>query len=437
MTTCDGQYEPKPTAPPNWVITPENLYNGKLLDVFAGVYAAKELASQTQPGTQNQEYSTRKNQWIDFLNKIKLPPQQNTHIIDLGLTPDLCHQGRPPEPGIPSLTPEGLINGSVGNAVAELLKQQLFDQWCECKSRDRPGETCPCQLYDLLFTYERKGVSPTGVLNGNVVVIGKVSSLQQNPGNNGYTQYGVQTEIDCPTQFHGPEGQFELLLGVPDNEAKDWEVIIKSITIRPGSPVIDCHPAPAPPPPPAYVPGLPPGYDIGLPPDLPNTTPDTWKAPGWFAPITSPFGTPTFPPPPLNCDYMYWDFKNDGAVEFYSGIPPTQGVVVFGTAVTAAFDISFDAASAIADKTLRSWRKRTQPITDDTTFINAAQVYLMIDGVVIDDGVQMNVPKIRITVPFEYRDRQKSIKIMPKGIETTFTVSDSGNRWISKKFPTS
>jgi len=436
MPTCDGTFEPKSTAPPNWIITPENLYNGKLLDVFAGVYAAAELRKQTQPGTQNQEYSTRKNQWLDFLNKLKLPPSQNTHIIDLGLTPDLCSQGRPPTPPTPALDPDSLINGSVGNSVAELLKQQLFDQYCECKPRNRQAETCPCQFYKITFVSYFRDAPPPGQYLSEYYAYGRIGAVERRPSMSDgrpSTNIGWMIEVDCPA---GNPGTFHVSTYAQGDNQDLYEVVILSIDKAPGNPVIDCTPVPPPPPSPPYVPGLPPGYDIALPPELPQTPPATWKSPGWFIPFSTPFGTPTFPPPPLTCDYMYWDKKYMPSSELYSDLPPSSGLVVYGTADTVDFDILFDPAAAIADKTLRSWRKRTEPIDVDTTFINAAQVYLMIDGVVLDDGVQMNVPKIRLSVPFEYRDRQKSIKIMAKGIQTPFRVLDSGTRWISKKFPT-
>ena len=439
MATCDGRYEPNATAPPNWVLTPENLYNGRLLDQFASIYAAADLSKQTQPGEQNQEYTTRKNQWLDVLGRLKLPPTQNTHIVDLGLTPDLCHQGPPVVPDIPSLSPEALANGSVGNAVAELYKGELFKQWCECVPKDYEKLTCPCQVYAV--TSEQRIVGPPSVLLSTTIHRdrGKISSITRRLSPNGLsTQIGYYYNIGCSAEpVTGP--LFEVLIEEALNEPGRFQAIIKSIVIEPGTPVIPCDLPPPVPPPTPYIPGLPFGVLIGIPTPLPVDAPAPFPVPVPFLPVVVPYGTPTFPtdcPPVKPCDYMYWTLELKAASSLYSDTPPPSGVLVSGTVDTVDFDVSFDINLALADTTLRSWRKRTQPASIDTTFINVAICYLMIDGVALGDGVELNVPRLRVHVPIEYRDRAKSLKIMPKGINTPLQIFDAGSRWTFKKFPT-
>jgi hypothetical protein len=48
------------------------------------------------------------------------------------------------------------------------------------------------------------------------------------------------------------------------------------------------------------------------------------------------------------------------------------------------------------------------------------------------DSEELWVPSTLLSIPFRYRDEACKIRMMPKGMYTTFTIFDTGDRWEAK-----
>lgn len=117
----------------------------------------------------------------------------------------------------------------------------------------------------------------------------------------------------------------------------------------------------------------------------------------------------------------------------YEGIPSVGGIDVDIDTPIVSIRVLFDPYAAIADSSLRNFKRRSEADPDKFTFVNVARVYPMVFGVP-KEGIEITCPQTLITFPFEDRLSTKSLKIMPKGINVEFKVQVSGRRWVQKVF---
>lgn len=437
---CDGIFRPKAGAPPNWIVRTTDLYSGRNIDLFAGVYRAAEFRSATSPGQTPEQLAARLKDWRDALQGEADKAADANAIVDLGLTPDLCSGGRPPDPSIPSLTPEALGNGSVGLAVLELVKQQYFDQYCQCEPRDNAKETCPCIRYRVTFRRRRGGPSPIAENNVTITMIGRVSPIQRRPVPNSspaQTEIGCLTGIGCPSINQG-RGVFVPVVTPPNSELGFWTVgVVSIVKENPGDPDT-CVPEPPPPDPPPYKPGIP-GV-LGFPlPDPVVPRPDGSLPPVRVpVPFTLPVGTPNNCPPCEECeepDMYYWKLeKVIPSALIFAGTIGLSGQRVNLPSNAGKIDVRYEVSSALGDSNLRNYRRAGSGQGNDDVFVRVAQLFLRGPNDAVMQSKDAIMPLTQFTIPWEDNDSQKSLIILPLGIQQQFQVVDSGYRWVQKKF---
>lgn len=437
---CDGIFKPKINAPPNWIVRTTDLYSGRNIDAFAGVYRAAEFRSATSPGQTPEQLAKRLSDWKQALQDEAEKQADANAIVDLGLVPDLCAGGRPPDPTIPSLTPEALGNGSVGNAILELVKQQYWDQYCECLPRDATKETCPCQLYVLRFYVKRDGAVPLPKQFGERTLAGRISGIrkiQPNDGGPSRVEFGVNYGLGCPTINNGAGAWFAMV--APSlTDAKDWTAGIVSIAkLDPDDPDT-CAVEPPPPENPPYTPGIPGVLGFPLPdPVVPN--PDGSLPPVRVPmPFTLPVGKPSNCPPCEECeepDMYYWKLeKTLPAQLIFSGTVGLSGQRINVPFNAGKIDVRYEPVTALADRNLRNYRRAGAGQGNDDVFIRVAQLFLRGPNDAVVQQKDAVMPLTQFTIPWEDNDSAKSLIILPLGLEQQFQVLDSGYRWVQKKF---
>ena len=125
----------------------------------------------------------------------------------------------------------------------------------------------------------------------------------------------------------------------------------------------------------------------------------------------------------------YWAIKPGRERLIFTGVPLVQGQEVLLTAGCNEFMIEFNPQNALLDKNLRNMRRSTNPVTDETTFINTAIVYIVSSSGHVVHSQELWVPKWKFTIPFIYRNDSMRVRIMPKGIVVNFKVIDTGGKW--------
>lgn len=146
-------------------------------------------------------------------------------------------------------------------------------------------------------------------------------------------------------------------------------------------------------------------------------------------------------PPELFCepceepDMYYWEKEPlaAGWEEVYSGYPPSEGLDVILPSDVVSFMVSFDPSEAKSDTNLRNFKRSLSPANVLNTFINAARIYPLAGGKVID-SIEVSCPETVYTYGLEYRRDPKAVRILPKGVITTVKVLSNPCRWVQKKF---
>ncbi len=437
MTDCRTGYVPKPSAPPNWIITAKQLYSGTALPRLAALLAAAELSREASRIGYGEEFSRRTVAWEKALAKLTEattgPP---TNIIDLGLTPDLCTAGRPKNvPSPENITPEFVASGGLSLGLTELIKQSYFDQYCECRPLD-PDDACPCVPYRLSWgvTSQEPANIPANP-SPEAVLLGGFSGLQiRTDITTGYYVYGHQYGIGC-LDYDQTDLPFFAVLAVPPEEFNLWKCVFADMRLENPDDFKGCDRPPVPPPDPPYQPGYP-GLGPWWTPE-PVEPGQPWPLP----PPKIPFPEgPDVPidficPPCEEPDMYYWEKEplSGGWVEAYSGIPPVEGVDVVMDTATVAFMVTYDIGEAKADQTLRNFKRSLSTPTAATTFINVARVYPLAGGKAID-SVELSAPETVIAFDIIHRKDTKAVRIMPKSIAVTMKVFVNPCRWVQKKF---
>lgn len=128
----------------------------------------------------------------------------------------------------------------------------------------------------------------------------------------------------------------------------------------------------------------------------------------------------------------FWDIEKGNPALVYEGTPAPQGQNVLLPLGCNGFVITYNASEALQDKSLRNMRRFTNPIADENIFINAAIVYIVNATGSAIHSQEMWVPRWEFTIPMEYRDERITVRIMPKGVNVRFKITDSGARWVQK-----
>ena len=126
----------------------------------------------------------------------------------------------------------------------------------------------------------------------------------------------------------------------------------------------------------------------------------------------------------------YWDISKGVSQVLWTGLPAVIGQEIAIAKGIARVNVSFNAASAISDNSLRNLKRIALDSNPAHVFVNTAVVYLVNDkGATILSEQLWNV-NTEVAIPFEYRDREMKLRLLPKGSVVNFTVLDSGDRWV-------
>ena len=91
--------------------------------------------------------------------------------------------------------------------------------------------------------------------------------------------------------------------------------------------------------------------------------------------------------------------------------------------------ITFDAGQAKSDTNLRDLKRISALATNENSFVNVAQVWVIDDMGNAIANEQLWVPSTLILIPLQYRQRICKLRLLTKSIAVEYTVFDSGARW--------
>ena len=125
-----------------------------------------------------------------------------------------------------------------------------------------------------------------------------------------------------------------------------------------------------------------------------------------------------------------WDIEEEDKILLYEGIPNLAGISVQIPSGINGFVVEFNPAQAAADNTLRNVKRNTNPIAEETTFINVAVIYVVNANGNVIFRHELWQPKYEWIAPFEWKGTDLILRIMPKGGNVSFKVHSSGKKWF-------
>jgi hypothetical protein len=128
----------------------------------------------------------------------------------------------------------------------------------------------------------------------------------------------------------------------------------------------------------------------------------------------------------------YWDIDKGNPKTLWAGIPNIIGQEFVIAKGITRINVTFNAIEALSDNTLRSLKRIAADGNPANTFVNVAAIHLINDKGYEIEQKQLWTVGTEIQVPFEYRDRVMTLRIMPKSQNVNLTISDSGDRWIQR-----
>ena len=131
----------------------------------------------------------------------------------------------------------------------------------------------------------------------------------------------------------------------------------------------------------------------------------------------------------------YWNIKKGIQNTLYVGIPPLPSQEIALPLGCVGFAITFDAAAAKQDTTLRNLKRIGSTNGNEDTFINTMRVWLIDSEGNAISTEELWVPSTLIDIPFQYRNEICKIRMMSKSVIVPFTVFDTGDRWEVKAMP--
>lgn len=124
-----------------------------------------------------------------------------------------------------------------------------------------------------------------------------------------------------------------------------------------------------------------------------------------------------------------WEIEGSEEILLYEGVPNFSGTTVIIPSGISGFIVEFNPAQAAADNTLRNVKRNTNPITEETTFINAAAIYVLNANGNVIFRHELWQPRFEWIAPFEWKDSDLILRILPKGGNVSFKVFSSGKSW--------
>jgi hypothetical protein len=129
----------------------------------------------------------------------------------------------------------------------------------------------------------------------------------------------------------------------------------------------------------------------------------------------------------------YWDIDEGPSITLFAGIPNPVGQEFAIAKGIARVDVTFNAVEALNDNTLRSLKRIVSDGNPVNTFVNVAAIHL-----ITDDGMDIATRQLwtvgtSVEVPFEYRNQNMKLRLMPKSTNVNFTIVDSGRRWVQRQ----
>jgi hypothetical protein len=116
----------------------------------------------------------------------------------------------------------------------------------------------------------------------------------------------------------------------------------------------------------------------------------------------------------------FWNIKAGEQSTLYAGIPAIQGLEVSLPIGCVNVGITFDNVEAKQDTSLRNLKRIGNSNASGETFVNTMRVWLIDSMGNAIDSEELWVPSTLLSIPFRYRDVACKIRMMPKGMYTTF-----------------
>ena len=125
----------------------------------------------------------------------------------------------------------------------------------------------------------------------------------------------------------------------------------------------------------------------------------------------------------------YWDLKPGLQNTVFVGLPGIVGQEIELPEGCSEVGITFDAGQAKSDTNLRDLKRISALATNENSFVNVAQVWVIDDMGNAIANEQLWVPSTLILIPLQYRQRICKLRLLTKSIAVEYTVFDSGARW--------
>lgn len=125
----------------------------------------------------------------------------------------------------------------------------------------------------------------------------------------------------------------------------------------------------------------------------------------------------------------YWDLKPGLQNTVFVGLPGVVGQEIQLPEGCSEVGITFDAGQAKSDTNLRDLKRISALATNENSFVNVAQVWVIDDMGNAIANEQLWVPSTLILIPLQYRQRICKLRLLTKSIAVEYTVFDSGARW--------
>ena len=131
----------------------------------------------------------------------------------------------------------------------------------------------------------------------------------------------------------------------------------------------------------------------------------------------------------------YWKLeKVIPSVLLFSGTVGLSGQRINIPSNAGKIDVRYEVQSALGDRNLRNYRRVGAGQGNDDVFVRVAQLFLRGPNDAVLQQKDAVMPLTQFTIPWEDNDSAKSLIILPLGLEQQFQVTDSGYRWVQKKF---
>ena len=125
----------------------------------------------------------------------------------------------------------------------------------------------------------------------------------------------------------------------------------------------------------------------------------------------------------------YWGLEPGNKNTIFAAVPSTSGQEIQLPQGCAEVGITFNASHAKNDTSLRDLKRISTTATNEKSFINVAQCWIIDDMGNAITREQIWVPSTILNIPMQYRSRTCSLRLLTKSSTVGFTVFDSGSRW--------